>query len=527
VGTGTNVATYTYLANSPLVEQITFTHGNTTNMVTTKAYDYINRLTAISHADLQPVTLASYSYGYNGANQRTNVTHADDSYWTFGYDSLGQVISGKQGDDQDALLADRQFEYDFDDIGNRQAHRLDGSAGGVFQTTNTYAANLLNQYTNIAGASSAHDADGNLSNDTNWAYTWNGENRLVGLESSTNVPAGSRKKLGFAYDHQGRRTSKTVSTWNLGSSDWDLSYQRYFVYDGWNLIVELDGNTTVVNSVVWGLDLSNSEQGAGGVGGLLMLTDSGANTHFVGHDGNGNVTRLVDSSLGTITASYEYSPFGKRLSATGTMALVNPFRFSNKYEDDESGFNYYGYRYYNPDTGRWLSRDPISESGGLNIYAFVWNSIPNVIDYLGMDSYRDEVREDFGWTDAEICEWSKNSLFNVTTAIALFGPTTQLLSDAIYWQDQIDNHCDDDGDNEPVPVPPVTVPEEDHDLAPVSFWTEVLCQVPGSDGAWLTVGTVSGWIGQGAAVAVTGGAAVGLCGACARFSTLRYAIPAL
>jgi YD repeat-containing protein len=253
VGTGTNVATYAYLANSPLVEQIAFTHGNTTNMVTTKAYDYINRLTAISHANLQPVTLASYSYGYNAANQRTNVTHADDSYWTFGYDSLGQVIGGKQRDDQDALLADRQFEYDFDDVGNRQAHRLDGSAGGVLQTTNTY--------TNIAGASPDHDVDGNLSNDTNWIYTWNGENRLVVLESSTNVPAGSRKKLGFSYDHQGRRTSKTVSTWNLGTSDWDLSYQRCFVYHGWNLIVELDGNTNVVNSVVWGLDLSESEQG--------------------------------------------------------------------------------------------------------------------------------------------------------------------------------------------------------------------------------------------------------------------------
>jgi RHS repeat-associated protein len=170
----------------------------------------------------------------------------------------------------------------------------------------------------------------------------------------------------------------------VGTSDWDLSYQRYFVYDGWNLIVELDGNANVVNSVVLGLDLSDSEQGAGGVGGLLMLTDSGADTHFVGHDGNGNVTRLVDSSLGTITASYEYSPFGKRLSATGTMALVNPFRFSNKYEDDESGFNYYGFRFYNPDTGRWLNRDPISEKGCINIYAFTENTPIGSTDLLGL-----------------------------------------------------------------------------------------------------------------------------------------------
>ena len=137
------------------------------------------------------------------------------------------------------------------------------------------------------------------------------------------------------------------------------------------------------NSYIWGLDLSGTEQGAGGVGGLLFFSQvSGAqpSTHFVGHDGNGNVILLADAASGIATAEYEYSPFGKVVRATGSMALVNPFRFSTKYQDDETGFNYYGLRFYNPDTGRWLNRDPIEEDGGINVYGFVNNQPTMLVD---------------------------------------------------------------------------------------------------------------------------------------------------
>jgi RHS repeat-associated protein len=57
------------------------------------------------------------------------------------------------------------------------------------------------------------------------------------------------------------------------------------------------------------------------------------------------------------------APFGEVLRATGPMATTCPFRFSTKYTDDETDLLYYGYRYYNPSTGRWPSRDPINELG--------------------------------------------------------------------------------------------------------------------------------------------------------------------
>jgi RHS repeat-associated protein len=56
-------------------------------------------------------------------------------------------------------------------------------------------------------------------------------------------------------------------------------------------------------------------------------------------------------------------PFGELIRCSGSMAKANPIRFSTKYQDDETDMDYYGYRFYNPSTGRWLSRDPIVDQG--------------------------------------------------------------------------------------------------------------------------------------------------------------------
>jgi len=106
-------------------------------------------------------------------------------------------------------------------------------------------------------------------------------------------------------------------------------------------------------------------------------------THDFAYDGNGNVAALVNSANGTLAGQWEYGPFGEVTRATGLMAKINPILFSTKYDDDETGLSYYGYRYYEPSTGRWLSRDPIGTTGGINLYYFSANSTANAIDILG------------------------------------------------------------------------------------------------------------------------------------------------
>ena len=198
-----------------------------------------------------------------------------------------------------------------------------------------------------------------------------------GLVSS--VPAVS---MYFEYDSQGRRFKKTV----ISNS---VSTTTYFLYDGWNLIAELDSNLNPIRTYTWGSDISGSMQGAGGVGGLLAIQDSSSSdVLYASYDGNGNLTALIDSSDGSIQAQYEYDPFGNILRMTGDYAEQNPFRFSTKYQD-ESGWVYYGYRYLVPGLGRWASRDPIGEEGGLGLYAANWNDQVGNIDYLGAFTIED------------------------------------------------------------------------------------------------------------------------------------------
>ncbi|HEU5072054.1 MAG TPA: RHS repeat-associated core domain-containing protein [Verrucomicrobiae bacterium] len=392
--------------------------------------------------------VASAAHQLDALNQRERGTEADGSYWLYEYDSLGQVTSGKKYWSDGTPVAGQQFEYSFDDIGNRKQTRTGGDQNGQNLQTNNYTVTLLNQYTNrtvagvvdvmgvalvtnsvtvnsqtpyrrgeyfrkelgVANTSApvweavtvssggsnvtgnvfvpqtpevfSHDADGNLTQDGRWTYTWDAENRLVSMESDAAAPTASKFRLDFAYDVQGRRIQKIVST-NDGTG-YVGEYTNRFVYDGWNLLATLDPQSSLLASFAWGEDLSGTMQGAGGVGGLLWMNDAAnGSTHFAAYDGNGNVVALVKASDGIVSAQYEYGPFGEVLRATGPMAKANPFRFSTKYQDDESDLLYYGYRYYNPSTGRWPNRDPIEEQGGMNLNEFVGNCPITRIDQLG------------------------------------------------------------------------------------------------------------------------------------------------
>jgi len=367
---------------------------------------------------------------------------ADGTYWKYDYDDLGQVVRGVKHWPDGAEIAGQNLTYVFDDIGNRK------ETGGRASAVSTYQPNELNQYaqrtvagaidvfgladpqaavqvngatasrygayfhrvvsvdnsasaqyptlTIQAGNNSAarhafvpknpevleYDDDGNLTQDGRWNYEWNGENRLTRMTARSDVP-GPHYQLTFQYDWMGRRIRKTVVDTNTGQTISDL----IFLYDGWNLIAEVDAQTgELIRTYVWGPDLSGAMQGAGGIGGLLWIThheDHGITHHdsFAVYDGNGNVMGLVSASDGSVAAQYEYGPFAEPLRATGPLAADNPFRFSTKYTDSETGLIYYGYRYYDPSLGRWLSRDPVLETQQL---VFIHNNPIGETDSIGL-----------------------------------------------------------------------------------------------------------------------------------------------
>ena len=144
---------------------------------------------------------------------------------------------------------------------------------------------------------------------------------------------------------------------------------------------EVRGAETNTVEYVWGKDLSGSFQGAGGVGGLLYEKRNGA-IYIPYQDAFGNIMGYWDTN-GVIVVEYTYDAFGKTIAQSGSMADVFRHRFSTKYYDSETGFYYYGYRYYFPELRRWLSRDPLEEEGGENLYAFCMNSPLSFFDNFG------------------------------------------------------------------------------------------------------------------------------------------------
>lgn len=363
-----SVVSYSYLPDSHLLAGYTLTPGGSASSLTvSRSYEpHRDLITAITNA-WDDTVISAFEYENDVLGRRTTRidTRADSpSPLTnvFAYNPRSELI--------EALMGTNIFAYQYDPIGNRQQSTRN-------EEERTYSANELNQYISVESASSvvspAFDADGNMIELGDWTFTWDGENRLILVASNGTTVVRN------TYDYMSRRIEKATD-----------SYTNRFLYDDWHMIREVSHTATPphtqTNSYIWGLDLSGTLQGAGGVGGLLWkLPSSGGfgGGFFYAYDANGNVTGLVDTD-GVLMANYEYDPYGNMVFTDGVEAESNPYRFSTKYVDSETELLYYGYRFYSPQVGRWLNRDPIGEWGGLNLYAFCKNNSVNAVDLLGL-----------------------------------------------------------------------------------------------------------------------------------------------
>jgi RHS repeat-associated protein len=371
VSDGTNAFTYGYTVNSNLIatvqgpaHQVTNAYETTRDVLLTKSNTRVSDSSVIS----------SIGYTVNNIGQRTNATRsgAATNSTAWAYDSLGQVISADDSNN------DANRSYAYDGIGNR----VSSSAGVSPASSTAYTVNALNQYSSLVTDNTitnnpSYDNDGNATAypvpaypSANSTLAWDAENRMISATVNSVT-------TNYYYDSQSRRIASTAG-----------GVTTLYLYQGWNCIAEYTGSVAVpaalVRTNLWGPDLSQSMQGAGGVGGLLSITDHGSpiTSHFPIYDGNGNITEYINSSA-SVVAHYEYDPFGNTTVASGDKSDDFAYRFSTKPIDKATGLYYYGYRWYDPYTGRWPSRDPIEESGGLNLYGFVGNEGVSKFDILG------------------------------------------------------------------------------------------------------------------------------------------------
>jgi len=227
--------------------------------------------------------------------------------------------------------------YQFDPIAKRLSEAVPAAGSSPAQNL-PYQANALNQYTSIAPltrstpaipaipATPAFDLDGNLTDDGDGTtFEWNADSKRGGE----------------------RRRTTLASPGGCGAKGM-ATHQNRMVH------VEKDD--------------------------MVML-----NTF----DANGNISEYINLANGDIDAHMEYDAFGRKIvDETYNNFQGHPYGFSTKYEDTETGYLYYGYRFYDPQSGRWPNRDPIEEQGGYNLYGFVGNNSILSFDILGLLTYK-------------------------------------------------------------------------------------------------------------------------------------------
>jgi RHS repeat-associated protein len=319
---------------------------NRPNAVNTSyAYDSLSRLLNVLHQSGGATTDgASYTYD-NAGNRASKVNKLNNVAEQYVFDAIYQLKQVTQG-------TTTTESYTYDAVGNRLSSL----------NVPSYSYNSSNQLTSTSTLSYTYDNNGNtLSKTTSGAttqYIWDFENRLRSV-----VLPGAGGTATFKYDPFGRRIQKSFTQ---GTTITTTNY----LYDGENSIAELDQNANVLTrytqTAVIDAPLAESRSGV---------------VSYYQQDGLGSVTSM-SSSGGSLATTYIYDSFGNLTASSGT--TINPFQYTGRDYDPETGLRYHRARYYDQNTGRFNSEDPIGFRGGVNFYTYVSSNPVRFADPLGL-----------------------------------------------------------------------------------------------------------------------------------------------
>jgi RHS repeat-associated protein len=178
----------------------------------------------------------------------------------------------------------------------------------------------------------------------------------------TAVVKGTRRSE-FFYDGVGRRVRMVEREGATTVSD------RRYIWDGGEIVEERDGaNTSVVTKRYFGA-------------GVQEVAANATTNLFYSRDHLGSVREVTDAN-GNLVARYDYDPWGRQTQMLGTYKA--DWGYAGYFVHRASKLNLTWYRAYDPDLGRWVSRDPIEEDGGLNLYGYIGNNPLNSNDPDGL-----------------------------------------------------------------------------------------------------------------------------------------------
>jgi len=319
---------------------------------TTYTYDPASQVTSLLHKIVSSAAqINKADYVYNTVGNRTSLTDRR-GVQSFGYDGLDRLTSATH-----PLTFDQTFAYDL--VGNR--------------TTNASLYNIGNQLTEDTNFTYTYDLNGNLTRKTfkssgnHTDYTYDAENRLIRVDEFAAGSSTPGATSTYRYDGLGRRIEKVGN-----------GITRRYIYDGEDILLEYNETNTLQARYTNGPGIDEP-----------IAMQRGGSNFFYHADGLGTVTELTDGS-GATAQSYAYDAWGNIIQQTG--AVENPYTYTGREFDAETGLYYYRARYYDSKIGRFLQKDPIGFRGGVNFYAYVGNNPIRFKDPFGQSCDTDKCK---------------------------------------------------------------------------------------------------------------------------------------
>ena len=398
----TNIASFTFQGAGRLAKT---TNQNATT--TDHGYDGFARLSQLDHKNGSAQSFHTFDYLYDKVHNRRMEKNSFNSTWINSLPTgIQPFLNGRNGKgdvyayDMAYRMVDTRYDvtnpatevatpgsqtyvtkqvYTLDGLGNRSQTQQTPWGGST--TTVSYSFNAMNEYTAIGGTSRTHDSNGNLTDDGTQTYHYDYKNRLVEVR----VTGSSTVVAKYKYDALGRRVEKHVVSGAVTT--------RY-ILDGQDIVEEFDGNNTWLARYFHEdrIDHPRAMDRAD-----ISDVDGDSNTseilRFTYHQNALGSVSEISAPGGGVVEWVTYDAYGKATARNsagttqGSSYVGNPFLFTGREFDAESGMYHYRARAYDPEAGRFLQRDPLGYVDGLGAYQYAHCAPATCVDPFGTWSF--------------------------------------------------------------------------------------------------------------------------------------------
>lgn len=334
-------------------------------------------------------------YEYDSKARQIQLRHMNWDEKIISYDQVGNILARNLQESERKI----EYSYKYDDLyqlrkekqklskvdTEKHSYRWDSLYNRRSKDGSTMHLNATNQLLDDGYYCYKYDQNGNLiekklkgsgPKEKGVIFQYDALDRMIGVIEKN-------KRTFYTYDAQNRRLSKKTEERSAKKKPWIVQESLRYLYIHQNEIGSYNDKGLPVELRVLGA-------GKGAEIGAAVAIELKGKAYAPIHDHNGNVCAILNAVSGSALEFYRYSAYGEESIFDGEgnklekSMLGNPWRFSSKRADDETGFIFFGRRYYDPSTARWTSVDPIGREGGPNLYAYVLNRPLTSFDCYGL-----------------------------------------------------------------------------------------------------------------------------------------------